>query len=207
MKSNSNIFKNIKNRLNKKDDIYKYDDIIDKKLGLLKKKNNSFQISNFNSNRKIPNKEELKKKYDNFIKKIHNIQIKENKNSVFSYKNKIDYLCLKNDKQYLFFNLNLQTSKIYKLSIKFVLKEESTINFVFNNNINKQIYSSKQDIKGEIIFNTNNLITLDNYLELYVIFKPTNIINIHNLMIHIQEINNKNNDITLLKNNNKITIY
>ena len=207
MKSNSNIFKNIKNRLNKKDDIYKYDDIIDKKLGLLKKKNNSFQISNFNSNRKIPNKEELKKKYDNFIKKIHNIQIKENKNSVFNYKNKIDYLCLKNDKQYLFFNLNLQTSKIYKLSIKFVLKEESTINFVFNNNINKQIYSSKQDIKGEIIFNTNNLITLDNYLELYVIFKPTNIINIHNLNIHIQEINNKNNDITLLKNNNKITIY
>ena len=207
MKSNSNIFKNIKNRLNKKDDIYKYDDIIDKKLGLLKKKNNSFQISNFNSNRKIPNKEELKKKYDNFIKKIHNIQIKENKNSVFNYKNKIDYLCLKNDKQYLFFNLNLQTSKIYKLSIKFVLKEESTVNFVFNNNINKQIYSSKQDIKGEIIFNTNKLITLDNYLELYVIFKPTNIINIHNLNIHIQEINNKNNDITLLKNNNKITIY
>ena len=207
MKSNSNIFKNIKNRLNKKDDIYKYDDIIDKKLGLLKKKNNSFQISNFNSNRKIPNKEELKKKYDNFIKKIHNIQIKENKNSVFNYKNKIDYLCLKNDKQYLFFNLNLQTSKIYKLSIKFVLKEESTVNFVFNNNINKQIYSSKQDIKGEIIFNTNNLITLDNYLELYVIFKPKNIINIHNLNIHIQEINNKNNDITLLKNNNKITIY
>jgi len=72
---------------------------------------------------------------------------------------------------------------------------------------NKQIYSSKQDIKGEIIFNTNNLITLDNYLELYVIFKPKNIINIHNLNIHIQEINNKNNDITLLKNNNKITIY
>ena len=207
MKSNSNIFKNIKNRLNKKDDIYKYDDIIDKKLGLLKKKNNSFQISNFNSNRKIPNKEELKKKYDNFIKKIHNIQIKENKNSVFNYKNKIDYLCLKNDKQYLFFNLNLQTSKIYKLSIKFVLKEESTINFVFNNMFNKQIYSSKEDIKGEIIFNTNNLITLDNYLELYVIFKPKNIINIHNLSIHIQEINNKNNDITLLKNNNKITIY
>ena len=207
MKSNSNIFKNIKNRLNKKDDIYKYDDIIDKKLGLLKKKNNSFQISNFNSNRKIPNKEELKKKYDNFIKKIHNIQIKENKNSVFNYKNKIDYLCLKNDKQYLFFNLNLQTSKIYKLSIKFVLKEESTINFVFNNMFNKQIYSSKEDIKGEIIFNTNNLITLDNYLELYVIFKPKNIINIHNLSIHIQEINNKNNNITLLKNNNKTTIY
>ena len=79
MKSNLNIFKNIKNRLNKKDEIYKYDDIIDKKLSSLKKNNNNFQISNFNSNRKIPNKEELKKKYDNFLKKIQNIQIEEKK--------------------------------------------------------------------------------------------------------------------------------
>lgn len=207
MKSNLNIFKNIKNRLNKKDEIYKYDDIIDKKLGSLKKNNNNFQISNFNSNRKIPNKEELKKKYDNFLKKIQNIQIEEKKNTIFNYKNKIDYLCLKNDNQYLFFTLNLHSTKIYKLSIKFILKEKTNIEFVFNNNINKKIFSSIEDITGEILFNTNDLITLDNYLELYIIFKPINMIHIHNLMINIQEINKKHNNITLLKNNNKIIIY
>ena len=69
----------------KKYEIYKYDDIINKKLASLKKNNNNFQISNFNSNRKIPNKEELKKKYDNFLKKIQNIQIEEKKLCVSSF--------------------------------------------------------------------------------------------------------------------------
>ena len=207
MNSNSNIFRNIKNILNKKEDNYKYDDIIDKKLNLLKKNNNNYKISNFTIKRKIPDKNELKKVYNKFLKKVDKMNSDLDNYKSFYYENKINKLVLTNDNQYLLFKLNLKDNKKYILSIKFNLPEKSKINFIFNNNLNKDVFNINHEIYGEIMFSTNNLITLNDYLEFYIIFSPKNIINIHDLIITIKEINVKNNNITLLKNNNKILIY
>ena len=94
MNPNSNILSNIKNILNKKDDNYKYDSIIDNKISLLKKKNQNFQISNFNSKRKIPNKEELKKVYNKFIKKVNNIKVEKDNYRLYNYDLNINNLYL-----------------------------------------------------------------------------------------------------------------
>lgn len=67
---------NIKNIFMKKskdiklENNYKYDNLIDKHIKLCKKeKKEDYMIGNFKVNRKIPNKEELNKIYNNFIKK------------------------------------------------------------------------------------------------------------------------------------------
>lgn len=207
MNPNSNILSNIKNILNKKDDNYKYDSIIDNKISLLKKKNQNFQISNFNSKRKIPNKEELKKVYNKFIKKVNNIKVEKDNYRLYNYDLNINNLYLKNDNQFILVKLNIKDNKKYILYLSFFLKEKSDIKFVFNNYKNTLIYGVKYDINEKIIFNTNNLITYNDYLEFYIIFSPKNIIHIENLHLSLREISNKTNNITLLKNNNKVTIF
>ena len=48
---------------------YKYDNLIDKQIKLCKiEKKIDYKIGDFKVNRKIPNKEELNKIYNNFIK-------------------------------------------------------------------------------------------------------------------------------------------
>ena len=189
---------------------YKYDKIIDEKLNLVNKINNDedFKIGKFKVKRKIPNKKELSKVYNNFMKEIHKIDLHKINNCKFNYSNNIPRLKLTDDNQYLLFKLNLNDKKKYNLSLTFSLEENIKLSFIFINNIEKRIYKLDNEVIGTISFKTNNMILENNYLDFYVIFPPKNNIIINNLYIEIKEILSiANYHITLLKNNNKTIIF
>ncbi len=194
----------------KKKNEYKYDKIIDEKLNLLNKINNDedFKIGKFKVKRKIPNKKELSKVYNNFIKEIHKLDLHKTNNCKFNYSNNIPRLKLTDDNQYLLFKLNLNDKKKYNLSLTFGLEENIKLTFIFINNIEKKIYKVNKEIIGNVSFKTNNMILENNYLEFYVLFSPKNNIIINDLYIEIKEtLPIFNYDITLLKNNNKTIIF
>ncbi len=194
----------------KKKNEYKYDKIIDEKLNLLNKINNDedFKIGKFKVKRKIPNKKELSKVYNNFIKEIHKLDLHKTNNCKFNYSNNIPRLKLTDDNQYLLFKLNLNDKKKYNLSLTFGLEENIKLTFIFINNIEKRIYKVDKEIIGNVSFKTNNMILENNYLEFYVLFSPKNNIIINDLYIKIKEtLPIFNYDITLLKNNNKTIIF
>lgn len=182
---------------------YKYDNLIDKQIKLCKiEKKIDYQIGDFKVNRKIPNKEELNKIYNNFIKKKNIIII----NKKFKFIKKIEHLRLLNDNQFVLINLNLIKDKRYKLSINFFIDNYSNISFILNNNYDSKIFKSN-NLKGNILFNTNYNF-LSNYNELYILFDKKKEIFIKDLLISINEINNNSDyNIFLIKCNNKVIIY
>ena len=182
---------------------YKYDNLIDKQIKLCKiEKKIDYKIGDFKVNRKIPNKEELNKIYNNFIKE-KNINI-INKN--FKFIKKIEQLRLLDDNQFILINLNLIKDKKYKLSINFFIDNYSDIYFILNNNYDSKIFKSN-NLKGNILFNTNYNF-LSNYNELYILFYKKKEIFIKDLLISINEINNNSDyNIFLIKCNNKVIIY
>ena len=182
---------------------YKYDNLIDKQIKLCKiEKKIDYKIGDFKVNRKIPNKEELNKIYNNFIKE-KNINIINKK---FKFIKKIEQLRLLDDNQFILINLNLIKDKRYKLSINFFIDNYSDIYFILNNNYDSKIFKSN-NLKGNILFNTNYNF-LSNYNELYILFDKKKEIFIKDLLISINEINNNSDyNIFLIKCNNKVIIY
>lgn len=201
---------NLGNKKDKlKDTFYKYDKIIDDKIILLNTDSviDKIKIGNFNVKRNIPNKKELSKIYNKFIKKINNID-SSNDNVIFNYNNNILKIKLMDDNQYLLYKFNLNDSKKYNLSLTFTVEEKTKINFILINNYERKIYKLDNEVMGNIVFKTNNMILKDNYLEFYVIFSTQKSININNINIEINEIITIfEYNITLFKNNNKIIIF
>ena len=183
---------------------YKYESLIDEQININNNiEKNKYSIGNFKVNRKIPNKEELKKIYENFIK---DKQININKIK-FNYVKNIENLMLKNDNQYILIHLDLKKEKRYKINIYFYTKNISNINFIFTNNTNNLQYSSNKYIHGDIHFCSNHK-DLNLYNQLYILFNKQQNIFINNFKINIQEINDNNDyNISLIKNNNKIIIF
>ena len=193
------IISKIKNLNTKK---YKYDDIIDDKINNIKNINDEYKIDKYVVNRKIPNKEDLKEIYNSFMKGKH-----INLNSIkFIFDKKIENLVLKGDNQYILLHLNLQKNKRYKLSLYFETSSTIDLNIVLSNNIHIKSYKNNS-INGCIHFNTNHK-HLIHYEQLYILFNKQTPIHIKNFNLNIQEIiNNNDYNITLIKNNNKITIF
>lgn len=197
-----NIFSK-KSKNNSLENNYKYDNLIDKQIKLCKiEKKIDYRIGDFKVNRKIPDKEELNKIYNNFIKQknINNI------NKKFKFTKKIEYLRLLDNNQYVLINLNLIKNNRYKLSINFYINNYSNIAFVLNSNYDSKIFKCN-NLKGNILFNTNYNF-LSNYNELYILFDKKKEIFIKDLLISINEINNNSDyNIFLIKCENKVIIY
>ena len=193
------IISKIKNLNTKK---YKYDDMIDHKINNIKNVNDEYKIDKYVVNRKIPNKDDLKEIYNNFMKGKH-----INLNSIkFMFDKKIENLVLKGDNQYILLHLNLQKNKRYKLSLYFETSSTIDLNIVLSNNIQIKSYKNNS-INGYIHFNTNHK-HLIHYEQLYILFNKETTVYIKNFNLNIQEINNNNDyNITLIKNNKKITIF
>lgn len=209
MNFRSGILNKLKNKINRNNDnFYKYDKIIDKKLNMLKdNENNKYDIGNFKVKRKIPNKNDLNKIYNNFLKNINNHKISNNSNNLYKFIHKKYNIRLYDDNKFLLFKLHLE-NKHYKLSIMFQLLHESTVTFILNNDKTKLVYEFDKYIKNKIIFNSNNIKLNNNYLEIYVIFSSYIPVHIMDLIFKVEETQIKNNnDITLIKNNNKVFIF
>ena len=186
---------------------YKYEDLINEQINNLNKEkdnvNNNYKLGNFIVNRKIATTNELKKIYNDFIsnKKI-NLKYKK-----FEFTKLIKHLVLKNENQYILIHLNLKKEKRYKIQIYFEINNDSNINFVLSNNIEKKEYYLEKFIKGNIHFHSNDL-NLIHYNQLYILFNKQNTIHINNFTFNIQEINNNNDyNISLIKYNNKVSIF
>ena len=194
------IISKIKNLKTKK---YKYDDIINDKINNIKNSYDEYKIDKYVVNRKIPNKEDLKEIYNNFMKGK-----KINLNSIkFIFDKKIENLVLKNDNQYILVHLNLQKNKRYKLNLYFETSSNIYLNIILSNNKHIKSYKLNKTINGSIHFNTNHQ-HLIHYNQLYILFNKQNSIYIKNFNLNIQEINNNNDyNISLIKYNNKITIF
>ena len=205
---NLNLKKYIKSKINSsKQKKYKYDDLINEQLNNIEKSkneiNNNYQLGNITVNRKIPNNEELKKMYSDFIS---NKQVNL-KNKKFELTKSIQQLILKNENQYILIHLNLNKETKYKMEIYFELQNDSNIKFVLSNDKHNKIYNLKKNIKGKIHFHSNDS-NLVHFNQLYILFNKQNNIIINNFTLKIQEINNNNDyNISLLKNNNKVIIF
>ena len=103
-------FKKINDMINKQRPKNTIDDLIEKKIKENKKGNKDYVLGKFKSTRKIPDKQELKKMYDKFIKNNNIIQNNElNKRIIFNHI--IKECTLKNDNTFLMYDLNLQPTK------------------------------------------------------------------------------------------------
>lgn len=195
----------------KNDDKYKYDEIINNKIKLLnrdvKQEKSNYKVGKYNVKRKIPNQEELKKVYDNFIKKNNIIT---NLPKIYEYKLNIKELNLINDNQFMLLNFNLNENKNYLLSVKFDLIQNLKISFVLGNEYFKKEFNIDKNVNGNIMFNTNLLnINFNKYISfMYILFEKSKYIQLKNIDISLNEINKKLVfDITLLKNNNNVIIF
>ena len=207
------VLESLKNRKKKKNsniEIDKYENIINKKIEKIKKYDNlkkeKFNIGNYSVTRKIPNADDLKKVYDNFLKNHKHVN---EVSKLFQYNYKIDYIRLTNENKYLLFNLNLKKEKKYLFSLKLNLQQLVNISFIFTNESTNKIFNIDNMIDKYILFNTNILNTYGNYYnKFYVLFKKSKEILIKDLEIMIVEINNNiNYNINLLKYDNKIKIF
>jgi len=189
---------------------YKYEDLINKKLKSMKEKKKEskkeqFTLGKYKVNRKIPSSEELGKIYNNFIK---NVKTNPMKSKLFTFHYNIKDIILCNDNQYLHFSLDLQKYKKYLISLTFFLKEKSNVCFLFSNNIENKMFQVKEEINGQILFNTNILNSNYIYTDLYVLFRKKEEYNIHNLFFKLEELKNKlTYTISILKYNNKTQIF
>ena len=205
---NLNLKKNIKSKINSsKQKKYKYDDLINEQLNNIEKSkneiNNNYQLGNITVNRKIPNNEELKKMYSDFIS---NKQVNL-KNKKFELTKSIQQLILKNENQYILIHLDLNKETKYKMEIYFELQNDSNIKFVLSNDKHNKIYNLKKNIKGKIHFHSNDS-NLVHFNQLYILFNKQNNIIINNFTFNIQEINNNNDyNISLIKYTNKVVIF
>jgi hypothetical protein len=205
---NLNLKKYIKSKINSsKQKKYKYDDLINEQLNNIEKSkneiNNNYQLGNITVNRKIPNNEELKKMYSDFIS---NKQVNL-KNKKFELTKSIQQLILKNENQYILIHLDLKKETKYKMEIYFELQNDSNIKFVLSNNKHNKIYNLKKNIKGKIHFHSNDS-NLVHFNQLYILFNKQNNIIINNFTFNIQEINNNNDyNISLIKYTNKVVIF
>ena len=195
----------------KNDDKYKYDEIINNKIKLLnrdvKQEKSNYKVGKYNVKRKIPNQEELKKVYDNFIKKNNIIT---NLPKIYQFKLNIKELNLINDNQFMLLNFNLNENKNYLLSVKFDLIQNLKISFVLGNEYFKKEFNIDKNVNGNIMFNTNLLnINFNKYISfMYILFEKNKYIQLKNIDISLNEINKKLVfDITLLKNNNNVIIF
>jgi len=139
---NLNLKKYIKSKINSsKQKKYKYDDLINEQLNNIEKSkneiNNNYQLGNITVNRKIPNNEELKKMYSDFIS---NKQVNL-KNKKFELTKSIQQLILKNENQYILIHLDLNKETKYKMEIYFELQNDSNIKFVLSNDKHNKIYN------------------------------------------------------------------
>lgn len=186
---------------------YKYDDIINNEIKKINKKDekdkpNLYKIGEYKVNRKIPDKNDLSKIYDKFLRK-RNIISKDNK---FNYSKIIKNLILLPYNQFILIKLDLNKIKRYWLSISFQVENISNIIFLFNNNITKIQYNI-DEVMNSVLFNTNDK-NISEYTELYVIFNKQDYISIKNININIKEItNNDDYSISLIKINNKVNIF
>lgn len=186
---------------------YKYDDIINNEIKKINKKDekdkpNLYKIGEYKVNRKIPDKNDLSKIYDKFLRK-RNIISKDNK---FNYSKIIKNLILLPYNQFILIKLDLNKIKRYWLSISFQVENISNIIFLFNNNITKIQYNI-DEVMNSVLFNTNDK-NISEYTELYVIFNKQDYISIKNININIKEItNNDDYSISLIKFNNKVNIF
>jgi len=205
---NLNLKKYIKSKINSsKQKKYKYDDLINEQLNNIEKSkneiNNNYQLGNITVNRKIPNNEELKKMYSDFIS---NKQVNL-KNKKFELTKSIQQLILKNENQYILIHLDLNKETKYKMEIYFELQNDSNIKFVLSNDKHNKIYNLKKNIKGKIHFHSNDS-NLVHFNQLYILFNKQNNIIINNFTFNIQEINNNNDyNISLIKYTNKVVIF
>ena len=205
---NLNLKKYIKSKINSsKQKKYKYDDLINEQLNNIEKSkneiNNNYQLGNITVNRKIPNNEELKKMYSDFIS---NKQVNL-KNKKFELTKSIQQLILKNENQYILIHLDLKKETKYKMEIYFELQNDSNIKFVLSNDKHNKIYNLKKNIKGKIHFHSNDS-NLVHFNQLYILFNKQNNIIINNFTFNIQEINNNNDyNISLIKYTNKVIIF
>ena len=143
-----------------------------------KKKNNNqkFKLGKFESTRKIPNKQELNKVYDNFIKNIDNIEIeKEIIKEYYNFKYNKKQLVLKEDDRYMKFNINLNKSKNYILSLTFHIHIQSNIKFLFKfKNDKYKSYNLNQEKESSTIIFTTYFIQNKTELlydsEFYILF-------------------------------------
>ena len=200
------LFNSFRKKNSNNDEKYKYDEIIDNKIKLLQKKiehnkdNVVNVVNDYEVKRKIPDRKELNKIYNKFIKNIP-----KNNIEIFNFNKIIDNLYLKEG--YMLLKLCLNENKRYKLGISFEINEECTLLFTLNNNIYTKTYSYDKKINGNILFKTN-FKYLNKYNELYILFKEKYTITLKNININVQEINNNlDYNITLLKNNENIYIY
>ena len=197
------LFNSFRKNNSNNDEKYKYDEIIDNKIKLLKKKMNHNKdnvINNYKVKRKIPDSKELSKIYNKFIENIP-----KNNIEIFNFNKSIDNLYLKEG--FMLLKLSLNENKRYKLGISFEINDESTLLFTLNNNNYKKTYEYDKKINGNILFKTN-FKYLNKYNELYILFKEKTTIILKNININVQEINNNlDYNVTLLKNNENIHIY
>ena len=196
----------IKNK--KKSD--KYDKCIEEKIksNNEKNKNEHFKLGHFESSRKIPNKKELNKVYDKFIKNINNIKdIKKEEdiqNNDYHYLYKKKNLMLNHDDYYLLFKLNLNPDKSYILNLKFDLQFTSNISFLFKfeNDKYKSFKIDKEKVSNQVQFNMTFTPCKNNLLyssEFYILFDAFNRINLKNIDFEKKESKKKSIHMTIIK--------
>lgn len=184
---------------------YKYDNIIQSEIQKKTFKNQKmkYKIGKFEVKRKIPDKNELDKIYNNFLKD-KNIIIK--KDILFKYNYYLKTIKLDYDKQYFHLNLNLNKDKLYNLAFSFDNINKYQICILFLDNHYFKRFDSTI-LEGSVDFKTNTLYYTQN-LEFYIIFKTLKPVILNNLKINIHEHKNVNDyNISLLKNNDRITIF
>jgi len=194
------------------------DNFIDEKIkSKYNKKNNNnkkFKLGKFESTRKIPNNKELNKVYDNFIKNIDNIEIeKEIIKEYYKFFYKKEQLVLKEDDRYMKFNINLDKSKNYILSLTFNIHIHSNIKFLFKfkNDKYKSYNLNQENESNNIIFTTYFIQSKTELLydsEFYILFdNKKNHFNLSNIEFKIIEYDKKYIiPMTIIKSN-KIYIY
>lgn len=200
----------IKNK--KKSD--KYDKCIEEKIksNNEKNKNEHFKLGHFESSRKIPNKKELNKVYNKFIKNVNNIKdIKKEEedipNNNYYYHYKKNNLVLNDDDYYLLFKLNLNPNKSYNLNLTFDLQFTSNISFLFNfkNDKYKLFKLDKEKVSNKIQFSMTIVPSKNNLLyssDFYILFDALNKINLKNIEFEIKESKKKSVQMTIIKSKN-----
>jgi hypothetical protein len=205
-------FKKINDMINKQRPKNTIDDLIEKKIKENKKGNKDYVLGKFKSTRKIPDKQELKKMYDKFIKNNNIIQNNElNKRIIFNHI--IKECTLKNDNTFLMYDLNLQPTKNYRIYLSFIIHESQNITFLFQKYKNIYFTINNEKNNNRITFITN-IISKDYYNEyshsqLYILFdKYKKNIKLKDVFFEIKEIENEIIfPMTLIKNNEIQYIY
>ena len=205
-------FKKINDMINKQRPKNTIDDLIEKKIKENKKGNKDYVLGKFKSTRKIPDKQELKKMYNKFIKNNNIIQNNElNKRIIFNHI--IKECTLKNDNTFLMYDLNLQPTKNYRIYLSFIIHESQNITFLFQKYKNIYFTINNEKNNNRITFITN-IISKDYYNEyshsqLYILFdKYKKNIKLKDVFFEIKEIENEIIfPMTLIKNNEIQYIY